>query len=363
MRILYDGSIYATQAAGGINRYFANLIKRLPENYIPILTAYQAREVNYPSHPNLKVFGCRRFRPDRLFFMFSKYYFRYVTSVNDFDVAHPTYYSLLTRRELSEYRCPTVITVHDMIHELFPATMDPTGSRAEEKRRAVTEASAVICVSENTKRDLLERYALPPEKVHVIHHASQISESLSHGAEPVPERSYFLYVGTRHHYKNFDALLSSFAKIVAARYQAVLCVVGPPFDPSEAKAIADLKLTANVEHYGYVSDEHLAKLYRCSTAFVYPSLYEGFGLPLIEAMSCGTAVIAANRASIPEVLGDTGILFNPDAMDELTDALFLLLDNAAERARQVESGRRRATHFCWDTTVARTLEVYRSIAI
>ncbi|NEQ25190.1 MAG: glycosyltransferase family 4 protein, partial [Microcoleus sp. SIO2G3] len=121
MRILYDGQIYAVQTAGGINRYFANLIGRLPEDFTPALTTCKPRNVNYPTHPNLKTFLYKRFgfSPGRVSYWLEKHYFRGVTFFNSFDVSHPTYYSLLTRQEINQCRYPVVLTVYDMIHELF----------------------------------------------------------------------------------------------------------------------------------------------------------------------------------------------------------------------------------------------------
>jgi glycosyltransferase involved in cell wall biosynthesis len=120
-------------------------------------------------------------------------------------------------------------------------------------------------------------------------------------------------------------------------------------------------LSDRIELYTYASDAHLAKLYRCSIAFVYPSLYEGFGIPTLEAMSCGTPVVASNCASIPEVVGDAGLMFNPKSVSDLTDIMLFLLDNPTERDRLISKGHQRAKTFSWDKTVAQTLEVYQSV--
>ena len=364
MHILYDGKIYETQVAGGINRYFANLIGKSPKDFTPALTTCQPRTINYPEHPNLKTFFYKRFgfQPGRVSYWLEKHYFRAVTSFNSFDILHPTYYSLLTRQEINQCRLPIVLTVWDMIHELFSEQIDPKGQLAEAKQKAILSAQAIICISENTKKDLLERYSLAPEKVTVTHLASEINSSLSHGSEPVPTRPYYLYVGGRNGYKNFDSLLTAFAKAVSVRSEIRLCVVGSPFDGMEEKAIVDLGMTSHIEHYGYVNDTHLAKLYRCSIAFVYPSLYEGFGIPPLEAMSCKTVAVASNCSSIPEVVGDAGILFNPKSTSDLADILIFLLDSPAERDRLITRGYQRAELFSWDKTVDQTVEVYRSVA-
>jgi glycosyltransferase involved in cell wall biosynthesis len=372
MRILYDGQIYGWQAAGGINRYFANVIGRLPRDYKPALLVGEARAVNFPAHPNLKVYeyGGRLPRVERFSYRLGLHSARLrdrllteLLARRRFDVFHPTYYTLLTGRRVGSYRAPTVLTVWDMIDELFPEEMDPTGEHAEWKRSAVLAAQRVICISENTKRDLLERYPVPEERVVVTHLASEIDASLAHGPEPVPARPYFLYVGSRSSYKNFGGLLRAFARAVASRPGLALCVVGPPFTAEEEKQLAELKLADRVEHYGHAGDAHLAKLYRCSLALVYPSLYEGFGIPPLEAMACGTVAVVADTSSLPEVVGDAGLLFDPRRDDELIHTLLLLADDDGARAELIRKGEMRAREFGWDKTVARTLEVYRSTAL
>jgi glycosyltransferase involved in cell wall biosynthesis len=359
MRILYDGAIYLEQSAGGINRYFANVIRRLPGDFTPLLTACLWHEVELPAHPRLRVFKFRRFRPRRVSVRVERPYFGRLWDRADFDLVHPTYYTLLSGRPLAGSRRPVVVTVWDMIHELFPE-LDPSGRVARDKRRAVEAADAVICISENTKRDLLAHYRVPESKVTVTHLASELDASLAGG--PGPERPYFLFVGARGGYKNFDLLLAAFARAAGALSEASLRAVGPPFSRDEERRIEALGLAGRVENCGRVDDHHLARLYRHSVALVYPSLYEGFGIPPLEAMACGTAVVASNRSSIPEVVGDAGLLFDPESADELTDILLTLARDPARRESLVERGRERAALFSWDTTAARTVGVYRSLA-
>ncbi|MBE9048066.1 glycosyltransferase family 4 protein [Pleurocapsales cyanobacterium LEGE 10410] len=362
MRIFYDGKIFKTQAAGGISRYFSNLINRLPQNFIPCLTISQRHNSLFPSHPKLKIWKYKPFSPSDFSRKVEKYYFQSVATLNNYDLAHPTYYSLLTRQEMSKYRSPIVLTVYDLIHEIFSNQLDPSGKHIEHKRKAIRAAQKIICISENTKKDLINWYSVPEEKISVTYLASSIDASLSHGVEEVPCRPYYLYVGSRDaYYKNFDTLLFALAKVVSVQPEIRLCIVGESLNQTEIKLIAELNLSNSIEHYGYASDTHLAKLYRCSIAFVYPSLYEGFGIPPLEAMSCGTVVVVSNNSSIPEVVGDAGILFNPKATKDLADILLSLLDRSAKRDRLIVKGYQRAKAFSWDKTVSQTLDVYNSV--
>jgi len=361
MRIIYDGSIYQEQAVGGINRYFANLIRRLPSDFEPHLTTCRKPAVTDPSHQHLRTHRFRRFRPRRFSIKLEKVFFGRVQDSITFDIAHPTYYTLLSQREISSYRCPVVVTVWDMIHELFPE-LDPLGRVAEQKQRAIEAADTVLCISEHTKQDLLAHHRIAESKILVTSLASDLDASLAEGNERVPSRPYFLYIGARAGYKNFDGLLLAFASATTVAADVVLCAVGSPFSRDEIKRIAELGLTGRIESYGPASDRQLVALYRYCIAFVYPSLYEGFGIPPLEAMQCGTPVVASNRSSIPEVVGDAGILFDPSRRDDLTDILVGLIQDPASRERLIERGYERARQFSWEKTAQRTIELYKALA-
>jgi hypothetical protein len=158
MNILYDGEIYGLQKQGGINRYFDHLISGLPKEFHPILTSVRSRNDQHPHHPNLKLFSYKRFgfRPGRVSYFIEPFYFRAVEMVSNHQIIHPTYYSLLTRRQYPSKRCSVAITVYDMIHEIFPDSMDKNREMAEMKRKTISTADMVLCISESTKRDLLE---------------------------------------------------------------------------------------------------------------------------------------------------------------------------------------------------------------
>ena len=363
MRILYDGDAYARQHAGGVNRYFAQIVAGLPHGFVPILTLARQRTLNVPEHPALRIRFWQRygFRPGRLSLWMEKYYFRLAVSQERPDLAHPTYYTLLTRRPVSSYRCPVVITVWDMIHEQFRQQMDPDGSRARAKREAILAAQAVICISETTKRDLLDHIPVAEERVFVTHLAPGLDPRLPDRDSPVSQPPYYLYVGSRASYKNFDGLLRAMADARRTRPELLLRVVGKSLDAEERELMSRLKLEKHVKGVGEVTDEELAVLYRNSLALVYPSLCEGFGIPPLEAMACGTAVIAARAGSLPEVLGDAAAFFDPTDEDELPALLVDFHDRSDRRQQLIGLGRERAARYSWDRTVRQTVQIYRQL--
>lgn len=362
MRILYDGWMFSAQKAGGISRYFQNLISRLPENCFPHLITKGKPNVNFPNRFQIKNYSYQPFRPGKMSNQIQKIYFEYAFFRANPDIIHPTYYQTLIHKEFGKINIPMVITVHDMIHEIKKELAQRNFLEIiEQKKKAILTAEAIICVSENTKKDLLDYYSISEDKIKVTHLAANLSIALSYGEEPVPDNPYYLYVGSRAGYKNFQSLLYAFANVISCSPEVQLCVVGAPLKDHENELISKLKITNNIIHYSFPSDQHLAKLYRCSIGLVYPSLYEGFGIPPLEAMACGTVAIVSNRSSLPEVVGNAGILFDPESITELADIMLQLIDSPTERDYWIAKGKTQAQCFNWDKTVSQTLEVYRSL--
>lgn len=370
MRILYDCEVFRYQSVGGINRYFENVIPNLPANFKPTLLATIESDVSQVAHPNLTVsrYGIERlqgfsYRLNKFLTKVERDSWDRMWRIRRFDVAHPTYYWPITDGKVTDYRCPLVITVWDMIYELFgPGYLDPTGEREELKRKAIMAADRLICISENTKQDLIRRFSIPENKIMVTYLATNLHVGMAQGPETVPTRPYYLYVGSRHYHKNFRLLLEAFAKALSVEPDLFLCLVSnPALYDEEKKIIAALKLERHIAECGTVSDQHLAKLYRSSIALVYPSLYEGFGLPPLEAMSCGTAVVTSRSSSLPEVVGDAGIYFDPHDADELANILADLSNNNSLREQLISKGFARAKLFNWQKTASETVQVYRSL--
>ena len=365
MRILYDGIIYSYQTAGGISRYFANLISRLPASVTPMMTATRGKGISFPTHPNFEL----HLRDHRLAphigrwaaKAWNQHCFRKLSQTANVSIYHPTYYTSVMGKRIVAPAVPTVLTVHDLIHERFREMLDPDGEHAELKRRAIERADAVICVSENTKADLLEYYRVDEAKISVIYHGSELANSLADDIAFDAEQPYFFYVGSRDRYKNFGLLLDAYRRVVVRRPELGLRVAGPQFTQDELRAIGERGLERKVIHCGQVSDAELAKMYRQSLALVYPSLYEGFGIPPLEAMCCGTAVIASNCSSLPEVVGDAGMLFDPESVEQLTDCLAQIADDRELRAALIQRGHQQAAKFSWERMATETWSVYQQL--
>lgn len=270
--------------------------------------------------------------------------------------------------------CRTVVSIHDITYEHFPTHFSLRDRLVLSMLvpRSARQAAMVITLSECTRRDLIERYRLPPTRVVVI--------PLAAGAEfrPILDKRqletikrryatgerFILAVGNLQPRKNLGRLVEAYA-FLRTQLDAMptLVIVGKAqWRASElSRKVAALGLQQEVVFTGYVPDEDLALLYSAADAFVYPSLYEGFGLPPLEAMACGTPVVCSKTSSLPEVVGDAAITVDPTNVDELTQAIRQVLVNDDLRAWLREAGLRRAAMFSWQETARRTLQVYRRV--
>jgi glycosyltransferase involved in cell wall biosynthesis len=365
MRILYDGYIFEAQEKGGISKYLTNVIRRLPPDWRPILREGDGATYKSVAHPELRTI---RFplshwqRPRVLARRLREAYYDCYDAITSFDLVHSTYHFRLPDRPFKKPRKPLVATVFDMIPERFSKVLDVTGAEAAAKKVMIEAADILICISENTKAELQTRYRIPDGRIVVTPLAADLSIDMSYGKEPVPNSPYLLFIGNRGIYKNFARTLLAFQKVTQSWPHLTLCLIGQELHDSEIELVHALKLEDRIKEMGFISDEHLARLYRCSEALVYPSLQEGFGIPPLEAMACGTVVITSNRSSLPEVVGDTAIMIEPESVDEIAEAMLSLRDLGADREKFIQGGLERARCFNWDKTVEKTLEAYRSLA-
>lgn len=268
---------------------------------------------------------------------------------------------------------PSVITIYDMVLEIFPKTMHWKNWLPLKllMRASAKKASRIIAISENTKRDIVKFLGVPCEKIKVIYlgvdkpfspvEKEDDSDILcKYGLTP----GFLLNVGTIEPRKNLLRLLKAYKMVVSDNGLMLKLVVAGGhgwLNKGIYEEVNLLGLSENVVFTGYVPDSELPALYRSASAFVYPSLYEGFGLPPLEAMACGTPVISSNVSSIPEVVGDAGILVDPYRPEEIARAICTVLENSDLRDRLKREGLARAGLFTWDKTARETIKLYQEI--
>jgi glycosyltransferase involved in cell wall biosynthesis len=232
-----------------------------------------------------------------------------------------------------------------------------------DRRTLILQADCLLVISESTRRDLLEYYPVDPTRIRLTYLASGLGAVEEADLPPeIRERPYFLYVGTRSKYKNFDVLLKAFADNPALRAFSVVCFGGTGGFLEPEIAFMDAHGLRN--HFLFVQgdDSMLKGFYRHAEALVYTSRYEGFGLPPLEAMESGCPVVCCPTSSVPEVVGDAAMFFDPDEPAELAAAMIRVASDSQLRSRMVNAGHARASLFSWQRTVADTLAVYQEIA-
>jgi glycosyltransferase involved in cell wall biosynthesis len=249
-----------------------------------------------------------------------------------------------------------------MIHERFPEYFPGWDRTAITKQRAVERADHVICISENTRRDLLEICDIRPERVSVVHLGFNSPQTQSIPAGSLIDGPYLLHVGIRSGYKNFQRLLVAYAGNPALheRYRLV-CFGGRKFSHAEEHQRKALGLAEDRLVWLGGSDSVLMQLYRHAAAFVYPSLYEGFGIPPLEAMAHDCPVVCSNSGSIPEVVGDAGEFFDPCDTAAIAQAIGNVAGSQARADELRTLGRQRITRFTWEQCASGTHAVYSAL--
>jgi glycosyltransferase involved in cell wall biosynthesis len=266
---------------------------------------------------------------------------------------------------------PTIVTVHDLSFVREPATTMP-GMEAHLNKwvpNSVRRADHVIAVSETTRQDLIELYQTPPEKITTLYHGvtsefqpvksptllSTLRQKYNLGDSP-----FVLSVGTIQPRKNYTRLVQAFAQIDKSFSLVIVGSKGWHYDEIFAE-VAKHGLEKRVHFSGFVADADLSALYSAASLFVYPSLYEGFGLPALEAMACGTPVVVSNQSSLPEVVGEAGLLVDPYDADALATAMSQVLSDTTLQQQLAKAGQEQAKKFTWERMGTKLLKLYQQI--
>lgn len=364
-KIIFDFQIFSAQQFGGISRYYCELADEL--------TAREGLDVSVlaPFYINEYLGGSHKFRkcgikvpkiPKTVAVLGSLN--RGVSSLflglANADIFHETYYS---DRVLRAGTAKRVLTVLDMIHEKFPQHFSTNDRTPELKRLSVERADHIICISESTRKDLIDILRVPREKTSVVYLGHSFHAENSTGMKAVTslqDKPYILFVGPRGGYKDFKSLLEAFSRDEKIhRNFRLICAGGSAFSESEQGLIRRLPEGSVAQLFA--TDDVLASLYSHANAFVYPSLYEGFGIPPLEAMSYGCPVITTSGGSLPEVVGDAAEVFPAGSVDGLANALNQVLFSEARRQELKAKGFERVKRFTWATCADETLKVYNSL--
>jgi glycosyltransferase involved in cell wall biosynthesis len=363
MKIAFDYQTFTHQPYGGVSRYFVRLAQGLVQEEQDIQIFAPLHRNQYLNElPENIVHGKKlsKYPPKSkpLFLEWNRYASHAAVCKWNPEVIHETYYA---KKPVGSKKAIRVITVYDMIHELFPNNFSFLDKTTKLKKTALARADKIICISHSTRNDLMERFNLPEERVSVVHLGFEKFHSTKNKHTLQPEKPYLLYVGNRSGYKNFNRFIEVFSSSEPLKNDfRVIAFGGGAFSKKELDLFQCLGLKPDQIQQMSGSDDILGQLYENARAFIYPSLYEGFGLPPLESMAHGCPVISSNSSSMPEVIGDAGVYFSPSDFNEMKHALENTIYSDTIIKGLIQKGFERLHRFSWKKCAQETLQIYSS---
>lgn len=341
--IIIDGIIFSLQKSGGISVYFYELLQRIIKHEESVKSIIYRNDNIYTPLINLKENAQIRTH-------LSLERFRRVNVLGEVgDIFHSSYYRLPG----GGYHGKIITTVHDFTEELYPRGV-VSYIHHKQKRQAILNSDGIICISENTKKDM---HKFIPESINiptkVIYNGVgnfQCNDKIG------THESYVIFVGARSGYKNFEMCVTALHKLEDIN---LVVVGGGPFSDLE-KSLLNSNIPGRYKHVGFVSEAELNVLYQNALALVYPSYYEGFGIPLIEAMKSGCPVIASKSSSVKEIANDAAVLIESISSDKIQNSIVRLKD-ISYRFEKIKKGIDTARNFSWDKMASETLDFYNCV--
>ncbi len=360
IRVLYDYQAFHMQRFGGISRYFYELACNMRR-------VDAAIDIRFSMNQYIRGTQLVRYTPvpkrafkimEGVFRKINRSHSLHAIRRGDFDVFHPTYYHPYFLEGLGGK--PFVLTIHDMTHERFPQYFAPNDPTPHYKRLLAARAARIIAISECTKRDVMELLHVPEERIDVIYHGLNAQPLSSEKPLGVPSQ-YVLYVGERRGYKNFGVVAEAFARLAGSNPELHLVLTGRPLSAEERELFIQKGIAGRVTVMSDVSDRRLASLYRNARLFVYPSLYEGFGVPILEAFAQRCPVVLSQASCFEEVAADAAVYFDPESADELEQVFSRLLSDSSLCHLLAARGAERLKGFAWEKTARETEQTYMKV--
>lgn len=352
MKLVYDNIVFDIQRYGGISVVWQELLSRMSKQIQEIAYIDGCRSTNH-SRGKLTILDSsvmQQIKYPRL-----SRYFPVKLQLDYPFIFHSSYY-----RYCSNPKALNITTVHDFTYELFVKGLKQK-IHTWQKFSAIRHSAAVVCISENTKRDLLKFLPdIDEGKIKVIYNGVSdvfhvIDDPLDESELPFPTHSYVVFIGRRDFYKNFDLTVKG---VAATKYN--LLIIGSQLNDQERKIVEQYLPSSRYKCLSRVSDECLNLYYNYAAALVYPSSYEGFGLPVLEAQRAGCPVIALNTSSIPEIMGDSPLMMREPNVKELVQRL-RLLSNPTIVKQVHDDGLVNVQRFSWDNMAKQYLRLYEEL--
>ncbi len=382
MKILFDHQAFTFQRFGGVSKCFCELISNMSSDIdteiavkesdnVHLIESALCHDIKQPKMNRRKWKGLFPFKGSGVAFrtlakiglltaseeVNQKYSIEKIKK-GDFDVFHPTFFDPYFLKYIGDK--PWVITVHDMMPELFPEYFNQRNEQIVFKKKYLGKAAAIVAVSEQTKADLVRLLGISKERITVVYHGGPKKEYV--GEPSMIDAPYFFYVGTREAYKNFPQTLVDFADFHQMHPEVKLVCTGGCFTLVERKMIEKLNIVDAVIHIR-ANGHDMKVLYAHAVAFIYPSLYEGFGMPILEAFAYGCPVLLNNKSCFPEIAADAGIYFEsePGKSNLVRIMEYIYSLSEVERKEIVEKGYLRLGDFSWEKSAEKLANLYSKV--
>ncbi len=368
MKVLYDHQTFTGTQYGGISRYFYELMNAFAgrqdiefELSLKFSNSEYLRDVNF-SHPVRYQQFANNLRVNQLFSRLNRFYSSTKLSMGNFDIFHPTYYHSYFLDKVGKK--PMVLTFHDVLSEKYGKVFPVLGEGLSGlKQQLIKRADIIISVSEATKRGIVEYFDVDEAKIKVVPLGNYLDKPAISGQKnlDLPEQ-YVLFVGKRDYYKNFPTFLEAMTPVfLKDKDLRLVCGGGGKFSEEEKRLISSAGIQNQVLYHPIFDDTTLVQLYERAQVFVFPSLMEGFGLPVLEAMSCGCPVAVTAGTSFNEIAQEAGVYFEAESKDSIKDAVEKVIYNQTLQNQMRERGYERVPLFKAETTAQKTLEVYKEL--
>lgn len=362
VKVLYDSQVFSWQKVGGISRYFVELIEHLKSDIQTEIPLFYSNNIyiNKRNNRSLESLLSKDFYGrDRLISFLNNRLVEQRLRTNNFDIFHPTYFDPYFLNYLEGK--PFVLTIHDMIPENFPENFPLSETLISNKKKLAYKASKIISISNATKVEILKHYdGINENKIEIIHHGSNFStdQFIYDGTLNIPS-DYLLFVGQREGYKNFKRFLNAFVKVSKTYPSLYIICTGQSFSEEEKRMIQESNLTDKILHF-FSSDNDLRYLYQKAKFFIFPSLEEGFGLPILEAMASQCPIICSDISCFREIAGSAALYFDCKNEDSISDVIMSALRNKSDVDRIIKLGIMRIKDFSWEKSSLELSKIYRN---
>ena len=357
MKVFFDYSIFTLQRFGGISNYIVNLVENFSDQVDPsIISLFHKNRYLKNSH-----FGDKLFFYNRVGSLIkyinkaNKIYFNYKLKKKNPDIIHLTYFN---EKNFYASKAKVVITEYDLIKEKFYP--EKHQNQIEYKRKLFEKVDQIICISNNTKKDLQYEYSIDASKISVVH--LSVNKNKNFRERSLNIRPFILYVGPRQRYKNFNNTIKAYAR--SSRLKSnfdFVCFGGGNFLKTEEDLFKSLSINRDRVHYFEGDELDLNYFYRKARIFIFPSLYEGFGIPLLEAMNMECPVICSNSSCFPEIVGDAAVLFDPTDIESIEFKMEKSIYDDQLLLNLKKKGNSNLNNYSWKKCANETEKLYKKI--